>query len=66
MLNPDERELVQQVEDVEPDFYAPLLALALYRYDKDSTPFGMPTERIVKIVTSCYEDLNDKGNVDES
>lgn len=59
-LSEDEKEVIEKLSaSGEADFYAPLLAIALLRYDRRSTPFGVATEEVVKLVIDTYADLNE-------
>lgn len=61
-LNEDEKELVRKIEEEQADFYAPVLALCLYRFQAETKlSRQVPTEGIQKIVLGAYRDLEERS-----
>lgn len=59
-MDNDEKELVRKVEEEQDDFYAPLMALCLYRFQKETKlSRQLPTEGIQKLVLTAYKDLSE-------
>lgn len=60
-LSADEREVLNELDDSgHDDFYAPLLTIALLRFDKltKGRAHIVATEDVVKLVKGVYDDIN--------
>jgi hypothetical protein len=65
-LSNDEKELVDSVMEAVEDFYPPLIALCLYRFQAETKlSRQVPTEMIQKIAVGAYNDLNEHSNTEQ-
>lgn len=65
MITKEEQELIDKVSEVEDDFYAPLMAVCLFRYHALAIRGELGVSKtnqdeIAKLVTGVYKDLQNK------
>jgi hypothetical protein len=65
-LSNDEKELANSVMEEVEDFYAPYVALCLYRFQAETKlSRQVPTEMIQKIAVQAWNDLNEHSNAEQ-